>query len=103
MSDFEFKVLENFCSCYLHQDWEMEFDSPDDAINTFCFKEPKENLSILLSEIDELIRCKLSEAEMETFLTNLGCYYEPRLDGLSPEGWLIKIRTLVYSKTRTQQ
>ncbi|MBU2711908.1 contact-dependent growth inhibition system immunity protein [Zooshikella harenae] len=88
MMNDKYPVLTHLFSCYFHQDWPDEFDSPDMALDAFVDSETAEFVKIARDELKKIIDSGCSDNEILRLLNELGCYYEPTADYSSAVSWL---------------
>lgn len=83
-------ALDLFIGAYLHQDWPDEFSDEWAALDAFITREPR-RARTLSSEIDGLLRARLSDADLEEFLDDHGCEYlaDPASGG--NRAWLTEV------------
>lgn len=79
---------------YLHQDFLLEYATPDDAVRGFGESEPH-RVPGALAEIDDLLDGDLGEQALGDLLTELGSYYRVEADGYTPRSWLSHVRDLL--------
>ena len=75
-------------SCYFHQDWFEEFDSPNMAVDEFVKSEAAESVNAAKLEIKSILNSEYSENEVSNILSELGCYYDPLVDYENINIWL---------------
>jgi hypothetical protein len=85
----EFPELQQFLGGYFHQDFHVEYDSPDDAINAFKTDATPTQKQSVSEELRKVLSLLTSKPELEdTMLARLWCCYVPTSDGLTPHEWL---------------
>lgn len=72
-----FSRLAAFLAGYLHQDWDVDYESPIEAADAFARSEPNDLVLASLDELDELLRVDMTDAELRQWLLEVGCYYSP--------------------------
>ena len=92
MINDRYPTLLQLFSCYFHQDWAEEFDSPDMAIEAFVGAEPLSSINTAEKELKQIIDSGYSDADVLNLLDKLGCYYDPTVDYTSALSWLKDIR-----------
>lgn len=90
--------LQYFAQAYFHQDYDLEFASPDDVVAAFVEGEGIGPTRELALEIDRL----LVEVLDETLLANLwidvlGAAYDPNVDGRTYREWFARMRGVLAS------
>ena len=98
MINDKYPGLLQLLSCYFHQDWSDEFDSPSMAVDAFVKSEAVESVKAARLEIESILSSKYSENEVSNLLRELGCYYEPLVDYASIKKWLEDILERLSSK-----
>lgn len=88
MSSLDYPNLEQFFSCYFHQDWTEEFDSPDDAIDAYLASENAETKLNAGNELKKLLDAFSDNQSLQQVLDSLGCYYDSSADSLEVNEWL---------------
>lgn len=75
----ELSELKYWVQCYLHQDFDAEFGSADDALLVYKTEESPEKLEKLKRDLAEIIQLNHDEKTLrDLLLTQLGCgYYYP--------------------------
>ncbi|MFC5177898.1 contact-dependent growth inhibition system immunity protein [Nocardioides taihuensis] len=99
----ETPALDLVVGAYLHQDWPDECTDEWAALEAFLTREPM-RARTLSSEIDGLLRVRLSEADLEEFLGDHGCDYfaDPASGG--NRAWLTEVsRRARAAATAAQQ
>jgi hypothetical protein len=86
------EALEQFLSCYFHQDWYLESPSWEAVVCQFVAAEPEELRMQALEQLDAFIGRDLSEADLASELLELGCCFEPSSATLSHQSWLSQLR-----------
>lgn len=91
-----FPSLSYWFSCYLNQDYDLEFGSPDGALFAFKSKEVEDELRQLNNEVTELIESELDEKKLRDLLLNkLDCGYFYPAKWTTAKDWLRHIRGLL--------
>ena len=99
MSDTKYHNLRHL-GAYLHQDWEYEYTSPNDAIEAFIKDDSSpEFINNFCAELQEIIPLVQEMADPERFLCEvLGWNYCPTADGLTVADWLRRVQELLRGK-----
>jgi len=88
--------LPHLAKAYFHQDYELEFSSPDEAVEAFVAGEGKAAVEELLSEIEAMLASTPNEAELAHFWTrDLGASYDPVAFGATYRDWFEHVRDLL--------
>lgn len=82
---------------YLHQDFDLEYGSPDAAVREYATVGP-ENAVRAVRDIDALVAEGLPEARLGERLFTLGCDYYFAAGGYSAYGWLAHVRDLLTAE-----
>ena len=89
----QFPHLTQFFSCYFHQDWPLEADTPSDVVNNYRSSEPPESIEAASQELSKLLEMLIAPADLEAFiLDELGCYYDPISDNQTVREWLKSVQ-----------
>lgn len=81
---------------YLHQDWDLEATSLEDAIRNFVAREPPEHVQKARDELHTLLSCDDTEAGLRHLVVaEWGCSYDPTHDGLSMREWLRHVASIL--------
>jgi len=92
MNQNQYQHLRQLLGGYLHQDWRLDFSTPEEAIGAFKEKEPQECIEGVCRELEEVIPLIKETKEPEKFLWQvLWCYYNPQADGLTVADWLERV------------
>ena len=93
MNDHNYPALTQFLGAYLHQDFMLEYGSPDEAISAFISSESPESIHAACNELEQVISHVEGLDDPENFLWRvLGCYYMPKADGVTVADWLKLVR-----------
>jgi len=88
--------LQQFAGGYFHEDYKVEFPSPDAAVGAFVTEFSEETVAAVLSEIDDLLASSMSEAELyQLWINQLGAAYDPSADGITYRDWFAHVRDLL--------
>lgn len=93
MRQEDFPALEQFLGGYLHQDFDLDFGTAEDAVAAFAKEGPHESVRAVCDELDNaLAMLDAGREQPEKFLLRLGCYFNPAADGLTVNDWLNRVR-----------
>src|SRR5947209_3181712 len=87
MNKTRFPELEQFLGCYFHQDWVDDYPTAEAAIEAYLTESSEDNVRAVCEELNQALNSQDSPA----FLLEMGCYYNPRAEGISEAQWLKKI------------
>jgi hypothetical protein len=88
--------LEHLAHAYFHQDFDIEFDSPDAVVVAFAEDEGRGAVSELTFEFDALLAGPLNEGQLEDlWIKKLGASYAPTADGQTYRDWFAHMRDLL--------
>lgn len=92
----EFLELKYWLTGYLHQDFDLEFDSVDDALIVYKTEESPEKIQNLKHDVSEILQSDRTEEElMDLLLTQLdSCYYYPS-EWKSAKDWLRHVQEML--------
>jgi hypothetical protein len=97
MTSNSYPALAQFLGAYFHQDFMLDYSSPDATIAAFIADEPAESIHAVCNELEQVIPVVDRMHDPEEFLWRvLGCYYVPKTDELTVSEWLKH----VYGKLR---
>ncbi len=89
MNDNDYPSLSQFLGAYFHQDFMLDYGSPDGAITTFLAEASPEFVAEVCNDLINVILLLERTHDHENFLWRvLGCNYRPIADGLTIEEWL---------------
>ncbi len=88
MNTEKYQTLYQFLSGYFHQDWPEEFGTVEEVIKAFIINEPEVIRRKAHSELEHLIYDIGNRKVDQTILDELGCYYNPEVDGVTILDWL---------------
>jgi CdiI immunity protein len=90
-----FEELQNFFSSYFHQDWPEEAKDPAQVISLYLNEGGNaDELRGLVEQINRFIDTHPDDEELERALfAELGSYYRPSADKVSPRAWLQDLAT----------
>jgi len=88
--------LQQFVGGYLHQDFDLEFKSPDEAVTAYGREFSAEAVAVVIAELDRILSSSISESEMyELWIKTLHASYDPAKDGLTYREWFAHVRDLL--------
>ncbi len=93
MSDYP--ALSHLLGSYLHQDFVDEFPTAMEAVRAFATGEPSESVRSAADEISTLLHDERFRSSPDSTLSGLGCYYDPKSEGLSIPDWLMQVRRVL--------
>ncbi|MEV5432706.1 contact-dependent growth inhibition system immunity protein [Streptomyces sp. NPDC052701] len=77
---------------YFHQDYDLEYDSPIQALEDYREVHDEETVSATREALQDLIDSGVSEEELAALWLEEGlAYYDPRDDGISVSDWFRKM------------
>jgi hypothetical protein len=91
---WQFPGLFQILGGYLHQDFDLEFASPDEALRAASL-EASEQIERALAEIDTLLKSGLAHRELERIVERLTSGYARELDGWDARAWLTHARAIL--------
>lgn len=95
LSSGPFLALQQFFGGYFHQDFLLDYASPQDAVLAFKSEASGEVIREVCGELEQLMEAQRNSDGIKDLLLSLGSYYEPSSAGLSDIEWLAHIqRTL---------
>lgn len=72
----ELPALQQLMAAYLHQDWDLDYDTDEATIRAFVLETP-DVASDLPREISDVLSTVSAEADVEALLVSLGCQVDP--------------------------
>ena len=84
----QFPTLCGFLIGHFHQDWDIEFDSAETAIEDFLDNADARVIDATCGEIESVLGYIEAGAFHRHLLVALGCSYDPQLKGLTQVEWL---------------
>lgn len=85
--------LEQLAGAYFHQDYGLDFGSPEQVIDGFIADEGSAAIAELVSEIDQLLASCLTDNEIRgLWIKEWHASYDPGDDGQSMRDWLTSLR-----------
>lgn len=80
---------------YLNQDWDCDFETWRDAVKSFIEGHSEASRFQAALELGALLKSDLDERALLGLLPELGCFYDPRAEGLTVRQWLREIYDMV--------
>ena len=97
----EFPSLSTLFGAYLHQDWDIDYQTPENAVRAFAADATPPMVSQARREITLLLGRSLTDSELATLITReFGASYDPRLEGHSPRAWLPSVAAILDPGSR---
>lgn len=94
--DTDLKLLANFFSGYFHEDWMCKAADSAEVIHLYLQTAKTHEVAMLREAIVHFVSQVGSDAELEKKLfSELGCYYQPSVNGQSAREWLVNIVALL--------
>lgn len=92
----EFEELEEFISCYFHQDWKMEADTDEEAVKLYLAEFHDDLVGQCLQEFDQVLK-QVNDGilDVEKVLTRFGCAYAYEYFGYTGLEWLERLKSLI--------
>ncbi|WP_335945310.1 contact-dependent growth inhibition system immunity protein [Pseudomonas sp. G166] len=88
----DFPELHDFLGSYFHQDWTVEYETAEQALDAFLTASDSEELRAVEKELNVLLSKKKNELELrEYLLRELSCYYSYWNAWGTGEAWLLHI------------
>jgi hypothetical protein len=101
MNMTNYSGLKHLLGSYLHQDFVDEFPTAMDAVRAFASGEPSESVQAAANDITMLLADEKFLRSPDSVLFELGCYYDPRSEGMTAMEWLQQaqraLRTILAS------
>jgi CdiI immunity protein len=87
------ETLRDFFSDCFNEDWRLEADNPDELIANYVKEVSSKETFVGLGNLilDYSKRFDTDPELEENLFSELYCYYQPSLDGISAKSWLAKI------------
>ncbi|MEO6512370.1 MAG: contact-dependent growth inhibition system immunity protein [Nocardioides sp.] len=87
----QYPALKHLARAYLHQDYDLEYATPADAVDDFLSGSP-DQAPQLVTEIERALAEFASEEETKVFVVDaLDSYYQCDKDGLTYRDWLASV------------
>ncbi|MEK6274801.1 MAG: contact-dependent growth inhibition system immunity protein [Actinomycetota bacterium] len=80
---------------YLHQDFDLDFESPDAALRDAAQGQGPQQVGGAVQEINELLASDLESRQLTEIVERLTAGYSPVLDGWEIRDWLQHARTIL--------
>jgi hypothetical protein len=93
--DWQFPNLFQVLGGYLHQDFDLEYDSPDEALRDAADSQGHDQIAGAIREIDHLLASDIGENDLMRLVERLTAGYSPQLEGWDARGWLRHARELL--------
>jgi hypothetical protein len=85
--------LQHLAQAYFHQDYDLEFTSPDEVVAAFVGGEGPAAIRDLALEIDHLLAAPLDEPGLEDlWVKTLGAAFDPTSNGQTYRAWFAHVR-----------
>lgn len=97
MTASDIAELKSFLSGYFHEDWALDASEPDEVISLFPSSGPSAGeIDRIVAQIHRYLGGDRDDAAIERgLLKELGCYYLPSADGISPRDWLQHVASVL--------
>jgi hypothetical protein len=92
--EFRFPSLFQVLGGYLHQDWDIDAETPDDALR-LAAEEGPEQAGAAVREIDALLASEVDDKHLMRLIERLTAGYSPELEGWRARDWLLHARELL--------
>lgn len=83
-----FESLRKFLVCYFHEDFLLEYQNPDEALDDFVNCESSEEIDKVVVDLERILSVHPENREVRELLITAHCAYDPRADGITETGWL---------------
>jgi CdiI immunity protein len=93
--DWQFPNLFQVLGGYLHQDFDLDSESPDDALRNAAEGQGREQISGAIREIDHLLASPMRDGQLMTLVERMTAGYSPALEGWAARDWLRHARELL--------
>jgi hypothetical protein len=80
---------------YLHQDFDLDFDSPEEALQAAATGQGSEQVGAAIRELDELLSSHADDDVLIQIVERLTTGYSPVLDGWQIRPWLEHTRAIL--------
>jgi hypothetical protein len=84
--------LFQFLGAYLHQDWDLDAATADEAVERAIAETPRNLHPAVEHELDDLLASHPDDRSLRAAVADL-CDYLPSGDGMSDREWLMRVRT----------
>ena len=100
ISNEEYPALTQFFGGYFHQDWDLEAAEWQGLVRNFCDAACHEQIAVVYSELGKLLAEAQDERDLSVVLfSQLGCAYDPTVDGISLRDWIEEIQRQLLAST----
>jgi hypothetical protein len=96
MSKLDIEFLRDFFSAYFHEDWMMESENPIEIVEIYCSTVSFEHRIKLANGIKNYADSFDESGNEIKLFEELGCYYDPKTDGLSKKEWLLSVANILF-------
>lgn len=100
VSSERFPELGQLFGAYLHQDYDIEHGSVEDAIRDYRDESSSQERDEALRQIDVLLDAFPNDDDLYAALRKLGFTFAPQRDGETATAWLRRARTLIAAPTQ---
>jgi hypothetical protein len=80
---------------YLHQDYDLRYATPEDALRAFCDESSPHERRCVIAEIDGLLAAHADDAPLYAALRERGFVFYPPRDGETTRAWLQRAKALL--------
>ncbi len=91
----EFPNLFQVLGGYLHQDWDVDFETPDDALRAARAGQGSEQIRGAIAEIEELLAANVDDDAVDAIVRPMTGGYDPKADGRTARQWLRHVREVL--------
>ena len=91
--------LPQFIGGYFHQDWNVDFESEDDAVRAFRSDVDPQDVRALARAIEDLLQLGLADAALTQRLYEMGLAFQPAGADGSASGWLRELHARLLQQT----
>lgn len=88
MNKKKYPELSTLLSCYFHQDMDLDYKSPEEALRSYVFRTHEDYLKLALLEIEKLKNEYKDPEELWNMIEMLGCEYRYNNYYYTPKKWL---------------
>lgn len=94
-------VLSEFFGVYFHQDWVLDYETWERAVDTFALENPADVRATRDAITALLARCT-DDAQVEEALRDAGCSYRDRFGRMSYHDWLGQVVARLQARDDAQ-
>jgi CdiI immunity protein len=94
---WQFPNLSQVFGGYLHQDFDLDYESPDAALRAAAEGQGYEQVTGAIREIDHLLASEIGDADLMRMLERMTAGYSPELDGWGGRQWLRHARNVLIA------